>query len=295
MVTIGHYDGLHRGHMALIHMTTYSAEHRGLAAVMVSFDPMATEFFSADEPPVRLVNFSERYRLLQSTSLDLLWLMRFNATMAATTAAQFEQRLIRVLRPRAIIVGQDFRYGTGREGDVERLEALGKQSGFELVQAPQVVTRDDQRISSSSVRKALVDGDLATAERLLGRPYTMAGRVVRGKQLGRQLGFPTANILLHRRRSPLHGIYAVRVSGPGLDDHPAVASIGTRPTVGGEDMVLEVHLFDYQGDLYGAHLVTTFVAPIRDEHHYDDLDSMTDQIRHDVETARRQLDCGETT
>lgn len=295
VVTIGHFDGLHRGHMALIHMTTHTAADLGLEAVMVSFDPMATEFFSRDEPPVRLINFSERWRLLRDTSLDLLWLMRFNAAMAATTAAEFEQRLIRVLKPRAIIVGADFRYGQGRQGDVARLETLGKEAGFELVQAPQVRTRDEQRISSSMVRTALGSGDLETAERLLGRPYAMVGRVVRGKQLGRRLGFPTANILLHRRRSPLHGIYAVRVDGPGLENHPAVASIGTRPTVGGGDMILEVHLFDYQGDLYGAHLTTTFVARIRDEEHYDDLDTMTDQIRHDVETARRLLDCGETT
>ncbi len=295
MVTIGHFDGLHRGHMALINSVCDRAGERGLVSVMVSFDPLATEFFKASDPPVRIYNFSERYRLLERTRLGLLWLLRFNSRMAATSADEFETMLVRALNPKVIVVGGDFRYGTGRAGDIDSLTDAGRRHGFEVIRQTQVKTlRGDERISSSMVRQSLLDGDLKGASRLLGRPYAMYGRVVRGQQLGRKLGYPTANILLHRRRSPLHGIYAVRVNGPGLDYHPGVASIGTRPTVDGKVMILEVHLLDYDGDLYGKHLETIMIEKLRDEEKYDDLDSLVIQIGKDVEAARRCLDGEET-
>lgn len=288
-VTIGNFDGLHLGHQALIAAARQYAAERELLTTVVSFDPLASEYFAPGRAPARIYNASERLRLMRQFGVDLVWLLRFNAQMAATEAQTFiDQMLVGALNAKVILVGDDFRFGNNRLGDVAMLRAVADAKGFEVVQAS-TLTVDGQRASSTAVRQTLDKGDFPGTEALLGRPYRMVGRVVRGKQLGRKLGYPTANIRLHRIKSPLHGIYAVRVSGAGLKDYHAVASIGSRPVVNGEEFLLEVHLFDFDGDLYGQHLDVEFVAKLRDEENFADLDALIEQMDIDSQQARAVL------
>ncbi len=287
-VTIGNFDGLHQGHQALIGQARECAGN-DLSTVVVSFDPLASEFFAPGRAPARIYNASERLRLLQSMDIDLVWLLRFNAQMAATEAEDFiAQMLVGALNAKFIVVGDDFRFGNNRRGDVEMLERVSAAQGFEVIRAS-TLRVDETRVSSTVIRSGLEQGDFVQVERMLGRPYRMYGRVVRGKQLGRKLGYPTANIRLHRVKSPLHGIYAVRTYGAGLRSHPAVASIGSRPVVNGVEFLLEVHLFDFDGDLYGQHLDVEFVGKLRDEQDFADLDALIAQMDIDSNQARQLL------
>jgi riboflavin kinase/FMN adenylyltransferase len=287
--TIGNFDGMHRGHLALLNQAHQHADQHGLATAVISFDPLAREHFAPEKAPPRIYNASERVRLMRNLDVDLLWLMRFGPELASVSAEAFVQRfLVDGLAAQRVIVGDDFRFGKDRSGDFSLLQSMGRQLGFAVVRAEKVSCRGE-RVSSTRVRQALQDADFELSGELLGRPYCMFGRVVRGLQLGRKLGFPTANIRLHRRASPIHGIYAVRVSGAGLDNHSAVSSVGIRPTVDGKEMLLEVHLFDYDGDLYGRHLDVEFIKKLRDEERFDSLEAMTTQIRIDAEQARELL------
>jgi riboflavin kinase/FMN adenylyltransferase len=286
VLAIGAFDGLHRGHQALLAAVRASAARRGLPSGAVLFEPLPRRYF-AREPFLRLMPPAQRLAGLIDAGLDHCLLLRFNAALAAMSPEAFvTSALQHRLGAREVWVGEDFRFGHARAGDVERLRELGDRHGFE-VRVLDTVAAEAERISSSRLRAALLRGDFATAAEQLGAPYRYRRRVTRGQQLGRQLGYPTANL---RWLSPLmYGIYAVRVSGAGLHRHPAVASIGTRPTVNGREPLLEVHLFDWSGDLYGQCLTVEFVARQRDELKFDSLDALVRQMDRDAAEARAIL------
>jgi riboflavin kinase/FMN adenylyltransferase len=288
VVTLGTFDGLHLGHRALIGEAVALAMRLGRPALMLSFEPMPREFLQPQSPPARLTNFRERWRLLQRTGLAALCLMRFGARLRSMSGAAFIEMLQASIRPEAVVVGYDFRFGRDGEASAATLRAAGQRLGFGVeVVAPVLV--GGERVSSSAVREALAAGEMRRAAGLLGRPYAMRGRVVAGQRLGRELGYPTANLRLERRRVPLGGIFAVRVRGIGEAVREGVASLGTRPTVGGVEPLLETHVFDFDGDLYGRELEVEFVQKIRDEAKFDGLEALVAQMNMDARDARRIL------
>ena len=288
VVAIGAFDGVHLGHANLLRAMVARARDLGLPSVVVSFEPLPRQYFRR-APLLRLTPFRERIERLRELGLDRALCLRFGRELADRSAEDFiKQVLVERLCAREVWVGPDFRFGRGREGDIVLLRQLGVKLGFTAEQIP-LCTRAGERVSSSAIRLALNIPDFAAAEIALGRRYTYSGRVVRGKQLGRKLGFPTANLRWPQDSLGFAGIFAVRVSGAGLDRHPGVASLGYRPTVEGKELLLEVHLFDFNGDLYGRRLTVDFIAKQRDEWHFPDLDSMVLQIRRDADEACRLL------
>ena len=289
VVCIGAFDGLHRGHQALVGQTIERARALGVPAVAVSFEPLPREHFATDAGPPRLTLARAKYEGLRALGIDLVGLLRFNDRLAGTTPEAFVRTvLVERLAAREVWVGPGFRFGKARAGDVDTLRALGERHGF-TVGVVQPVLDGGERISSTRIREALVAGDFDTATRLLGRPYAIEGRVVRGRQLGRALGYPTAN-LRHGRRAPaLAGIFAGRVHGVDGRSWPSVVSFGTRPTVDGIEPVLEAHLFDYRGDLYGRRVTVEFVARLRDEEKFDGLPALVEQMHRDAAAARAAL------
>ena len=289
VVCIGAFDGLHRGHRALIDRARARANQLGLPLVVLSFEPLPREYFQASDPPARLLLPAAKFAGLRALGVDAVGLLRFNAAMQAMTAGDFVQRvLVDKLRAREVWVGPDFRFGHRRAGDVALLERLGAEAGF-VTHALPLVGHDGERVSSTALRAAVASGDFVRAEALLGRPYAIAGRVVRGRQLGRTLGYPTANIRLGGRRPPAWGIFATRVHGVGAEPWPSVSSLGTRPTVDGVEPLLEAHLFDFDGDLYGRRIEVEFVAKLRDELKFDDLPALVAQMDRDATAARAVL------
>ena len=288
VVTLGTFDGLHRGHRRLIDETVAIAGRLGRPALMLTFEPMPREFLNPQAPPARLTNFRERWRLLERTGLDALCLMRFTEALRTMSGQAFIGLLHEAMRPEAVVVGYDFRFGRQGEASATMLAGEGRRRGF-AVEVISPVLHGAERVSSSAVREALEQGELTRAAALLGRPYSMRGRVVAGQRLGRELGFPTANLRLARRRVPFGGIFAVRVHGVGAAPRPGVASLGTRPTVGGVEPLLEVHVFDFAGDLYGRELEVEFVQKIRDEAKFDGLDALVQQMNRDAHAARSIL------
>ena len=289
-LTVGTYDGLHLGHQALLERLGEHARRLDVATLMVTFEPMPREFLTPDNPPVRLTSLRERWRCLEHMGLDRLCVLRFGTATRNLSAEQFAHLLGERLRPAIVVVGHDFRFGRNGQGTADTLYAAGQRFGFAVdIVAP--VTLAGERLSSSAIREALAGADLQRAERLLGRPYTMTGRVVRGEQLGRKLGFPTANVRFAHRRLPLAGIFAVRVRVRGGPDVPlaAVASIGTRPTVGGTEPLLEVHMSDFVGDLYGREIAVECVQFLRAELKFESLEAMVAQIHRDAAQARALL------
>jgi riboflavin kinase / FMN adenylyltransferase len=289
-VTIGTYDGIHVGHQALIATLAQRAAARGLAAMMVTFEPMPREYLLASNPPARLTSLRERWRCLAGMAagrarLDYLCVLRFDEALRSLSADGFMQLLAHRLNAAEVVVGHDFRFGKDGAATAESLRAAGRFP-VEIV-APIMV--DGERVSSSGVREALAAGDLGRAERWLGRAYSMRGRVIAGEKLGRRLGYATANMPLERRRAALGGIFAVRVHGAGLAGRPGIASLGTRPTVHGSVPLLEAHLFDFSGDLYGRELEVQFVEKLRDEVHFASLDALVEQMHRDARDARRVL------
>ncbi|RFF27810.1 MULTISPECIES: bifunctional riboflavin kinase/FAD synthetase [unclassified Wenzhouxiangella] len=285
-VTVGNFDGLHRGHQALIDATRDGAGK--LVPALMCFEPLPATFFKPEAPQPRLLSVRDRIRLVRDFGLELMFMPRFDAAFARQSPERFVRDvLVAGARAERVVVGADFRFGSRAAGDVAMLEKLGRRYGFS-VERVEAVADGDERISSTRIRTAMFEGDLREVERLLGRPYRVSGRVLRGRALGRDLGFPTINI---RPPMPpaLTGILAVRVSGDGLDAHPGVASLGRRPVLGGTDWLLEVHLFDYDDHLYGKHLEVEFVEFIRNEEHFDDLETLTEQMKKDAEKARNVL------
>lgn len=288
VITLGSFDGLHLGHQALIERTLERARAAGRPALMLSFEPMPREFLNSASPPARLTNFRERWRLLESSGLDALVVLRFDEALRAMSGRAFLELLTHELAITGLVVGHDFRFGREGEANADYLRSAGVAKGFSVdVLEPVLVGAD--RVSSSLVREALTALDLSRAAGLLGRPYSMRGRVVAGQQLGRTLGFPTANIRLRRRRIPFGGIFAVRVHGIGDVPMGGVASLGTRPTVGGVEPLLETMVFDFSGDLYGRELEVEFVAHLRDELRFESVELMVVQMQVDVREARKRV------
>lgn len=285
VVTIGSFDGLHRGHQRLIERTVQQAQASGRAALLVSFEPMPREFLSPSTAPARLTNFRERWRLFERSGLDAIVLLRFDDRLRRLSGDAFVRLLTEELGVAGIVVGHDFRFGRDGEANAEFLRKAGERLGIP-VEVIEPVTLEAERVSSSQIREALAAGDLPRAARLLGRPYSMRGRVVAGAQLGRTLGFPTANIRVRRRRLPLQGIFAVRVHGIDSTPRGGVASLGTRPTVGGVEALLETFVFDFSGDLYGRELEIEFVARLRDELRFESVELMVVQMQVDAREAR---------
>jgi riboflavin kinase/FMN adenylyltransferase len=289
VATIGVFDGVHLGHQRILDRVLGEAARLRLSSLVFSFEPTPQEVMSPLKPPARLMRLREKFLVLEEAGIDHLYCPPFVQTLQELSPEAFiEQVLVRTLGVRHLVVGDDFRFARGRAGTIAHLEEGGQQHGFGVEQVGSV-TVGSVRVSSTTIRNALAAGDLALARRLLGRPYRMVGRVGRGEQLGRTLGFPTANMRLHRRVSPLTGIFAVRVSGVAAAPRDAVASIGTRPTVAGVDPLLEVHVFDFDGDLYGRQIAVDFVARLRDETRFEDLEALRRQMTVDAAEARRVL------
>ena len=285
-IAIGNFDGVHRGHGALLERLCDVARESRLPPTILTFEPHPREFFSPASAPARLSTLREKLELLADTGVEQAMVCRFNKTFAALSADQFiEQVLIGGLRARHLIIGDDFRFGKGRAGDFALLQVAGRQFGFS-VEAMGSITVDDERVSSSGVRAALAAGDMEHAARLLGRPYIIDGKVTQGQQLGRQWGFPTANIRIKHNPLPMAGVFAVEVGGLGDMPLPGVANLGIRPTVGGTRPLLEVHLFDFDRDIYGAHISVRFVHKLRNEQRFPNFDALKAQIAADAATAR---------
>lgn len=288
VVCIGAFDGLHLGHRALVRHAAARARESGLPVVALSFEPLPREFFSRELPPPRLTLARGKYQGLRALGADSVGLLRFDAKMAAMGAEAFAHDVLAArLSAREVWIGPEFRFGHRRSGDLTLLQHLGGKLGF-IAGEIEPVHAHGGRVSSTRIREALRAGDFTDAAHLLGRPYAIGGRVVRGRQLGRTLGFPTANLRFPKTPA-LSGIYATWVHGVGERAHASVSSFGTRPTVDGIEPLLEAHLFDFDGDLYGRHIEVEFVAKLRDELKFPDLPSLTQQMHRDAETARRLL------
>ena len=285
-LAIGNFDGVHRGHGALVARLCEVARAAGLPPTVLTFEPHPREFFAPASAPARLTTLREKIELLGEAGVEQIMVCRFDAAFAALGADDFIDRvLVRGLRARHVIVGDDFRFGKGRTGDFALLQEAGAGHGF-AVEAMGSVTVDGERVSSSAVRGALAAGDMAHAARLLGRPYVIDGQVTRGQQLGRQWGFPTANLRIKHNPLPMAGVFAVEVGGLGPQPLPGVANLGIRPTVGGTRPLLEVHLFDFDRDIYDAHIAVRFVHKLRDERRFPDFDALKAQIAADAAAAR---------
>jgi riboflavin kinase/FMN adenylyltransferase len=286
VLAVGNFDGVHLGHAALLRQLVEASAQRGLTPTVLSFEPHPREFFAPASAPARLSTFREKLELLAEHGVQQTMICPFNAAFAALTAEQFVQEvLLDALQIRHLIIGDDFRFGRGRQGDFALLQTLGVASGF-TVEAMGSVTVDGERVSSSGVRRALADGDMAHAAKLLGRPYMMDGQVGHGQKLGRQLGFATANLRIKHNPLPMTGVFAVEVAGLGETPLPGVANLGIRPTVGGTRPLLEVHLFDFDRDIYGAHISVRFVHKLRDEQRFPNFDALKAQIAADAAAAR---------
>ena len=285
-LAIGNFDGVHRGHGALLGRLGETARQFSLPPTILTFEPHPREFFAPASAPARLTTFREKIELLAEAGVEQAMVCRFNALFAALTAEQFiEQVLVHGLQVRHVIIGDDFRFGKGRLGDFALLQAAGSRFGFG-VEAMGSVMVDGERVSSSGVRAALATGDMAHAARLLGRPYIIDGQVAHGDKIGRQLGFATANIRIKHNPLPMTGVFAVQVSGLGDQPLPGVANLGVRPTVGGTRPLLEVHLFEFDRDIYGKHISVRFVHKLRNEQRFPNFDALKAQIAADAAAAR---------
>ena len=282
LLTIGNFDGVHRGHQAILEALCTKAAAQGLVPSVMTFEPHPREFFSPDNAPTRLTSLREKLELFAEAGVERVYLCRFNQRFAGISAQDFMTEILRKLNTRLILVGDDFRFGAGRAGGLADLRVQGY-----AVESLDEVQVDGERVSSTAVRDALAAGALDRAARLLGRPYSVSGHVGHGDKLGRQLGYPTANIYMRHDRPPLLGIYAVKLSGLEGRDLPGVASLGVRPTTKDHGkLLLEVHLFDFSGDIYGCHVRVHFLKKLRDEEKFPNLEALKRQIAADERAAR---------
>jgi riboflavin kinase / FMN adenylyltransferase len=291
VVTLGNFDGVHLGHQAVLRQAAARALEFELPLVVLIFEPLPREFFMPHAPVARLTRLRERVAFIQELGIvDVLLVQPFNAAFAQLPAETFVERvLVDALHARHIVIGDDFRFGKDRQGDIAVLERLRTRFGFS-VQAAATWELDGERVSSTRIRRHLAERDVVGAARLLGRPFTLCGRVIHGDKRGRQIGFPTANVALHRPLSPLRGVFAITATltdGTVID---GVANVGTRPTVDGQDARLEVHLFDFNRDIYGKLLRVAFLHPLRDEKKFDELADLIAQITKDCAEARAWLE-----
>jgi riboflavin kinase/FMN adenylyltransferase len=289
VVTIGAYDGLHLGHEQLLEQVLAVAKERGMPSVVMSFEPMPKEFFSAEDPPARLMRFREKFAALAGHGIDIFYCPRFGKQMRDIAVDEFIRRiLVHGLNTRHLVIGDDFRFAKKRAGSVEQLMRVSDVLGFTVAQIPSVIV-DDIRVSSSAIRDSLWGDDTSRATRLLGRPYQMSGKVVMGEKLGRTLGFPTANVDIRRRQSAVMGVFAVRVKGISGGIRNAVANVGTRPTFNGTVPKLEVHIFDFDESIYGEYIDVEFIARLRGEKKFESIDDLVAQMRLDADNARSIL------
>lgn len=286
VATIGNFDGVHVGHQALLAMVVEQAKARKVPSVVITFEPQPGEYFASGIPVARLTRWREKFHALAQCEVDKVLVLPFNQRVAELTAGQFVlDVLCNGLGVRHLIVGDDFRFGRARQGDFEFLKEAGKQYQFTVENMPSVII-DSERVSSTRVRKALANADHRLVERLLGHPYFMEGRVVYGDKRGRSMGFPTANIYLHRKVAPVQGVYTVRMHGLSKQGLPGVANVGIRPTVGGTRSLLEVHLFDFDQDIYQQQVRVEFCEKLRDERRFDNFDLLKEQIWLDALQAK---------
>ena len=289
VVTVGNFDGMHLGHQALIRRCLAGAEPGQVTAV-VTFEPLPQAFFRPGQAPARLSSPAQKLELIEKSGIDLVWLMRFNQALAEMPAADFARSVLAEgLGARRVVVGSDFRFGRTRQGDLGLLTELGQDLGF-AVESVEDVEVNGRKVSSTLVRELLASGDLEAAARCLGRPFSMRGQVVTGQQLGRKLGYPTANLRLEAAPSPLSGVFAVRARIGGQGPwRPAVASLGVRPAVGGSEFLVEVHFFDFEADLYQRELEVRFIARIRDEENFPGMEELVEQMKNDEQRVREIL------
>lgn len=292
VATIGNFDGVHLGHQTILEALRQQAFELGVRVCVITFEPQPREFFEGHKAPPRLTSLREKLALLEDCGVDQVLCLPFGTKLQNMAPDEFVMNiLVEGLDVRYLIVGDDFRYGLNRAGDFAHLRQMGDQHGVEVCDT-RTVTHDQNRISSTRVRELLAAADLAGARKLLGRPFAMYGRVVKGQQLGRQLGFPTANIRVCRNRLPVQGVFAVKgwlECHGSLKSYDGVANLGTRPTVDNTTALLEVHMLDFKGDLYGQTLRVEFVEKIRDARKFASLGALQTAIGNDVATAREIL------
>lgn len=293
-LTIGNFDGVHRGHQAMLSCLQAAAAERGLPATVMTFEPHPREVFTPALAPARLTSLREKIELFRQHGVERLVLVRFSPRFARLSPQEFIQEILLTgIQARWVLIGDDFKFGAKRAGDLAVLREAGIQHGFEVANLGSVLV-DGERVSSTAVRAALAQGDLEQARQFLGRPYSISGRVVHGDKLGQELGFPTANIQMKHNKPPLSGIFAVELShfaqldSPGSHRLPGVASLGVRPTVKVNGLAtLEVHLFDFHAQIYGAHVRVDFLHKLRDEEKFPDLPTLIAQIERDVVEAKK--------
>jgi riboflavin kinase/FMN adenylyltransferase len=285
VASIGNFDGVHLGHLAVLKELKERARESGLPATVVLFEPMPQEYFAPERAPVRLTRFGEKWPLLKAAGVERVLCLRFDRGLATLAPEEFiGQVLIQGLGIKHLTVGDDFRFGRERRGDFAMLKATGETQGFQ-VETTASFTLEGTRVSSSRIRALLIEGEMEAAARLLGRPYGFSGRVIYGEQLGRKLGFPTANMALRRRQAPVSGIFASRVRGIGERPLAGVSYVGMRPAVGGTRPVLETYLPGYSGEIYGRRLEVDLLHRLREDRHFDSLDALAAQMRQDVQAA----------
>ncbi len=290
VVTIGAFDGVHRGHQAILQQVVSQARERDLPSLAMIFEPQPHEYFSGEKAPARLMRLGEKVDALFAAGIERVFCLPFNRQFSALSAKAFIGRvLVDGLGVRSLVVGDDFRFGSGRTGDYAMLQAAGLEYGFDITDTTTYIV-DDERVSSTRIRQVLEAGDFTLGACLLGKPYSISGRVVYGQQLGRKLGAPTANVHLHRYRSPLSGVFAVQTRLANGECLPGVANVGVRPTVCGDTKpILEVHLFDRDDNLYGQTIAVEFKYKIREEQRFNGIDELQEQIQKDIQQARAIL------
>ena len=289
VATIGSYDGLHLGHQKLLGHVLDNAKAKGLPSVVMSFEPTPKEFFAQERPPARLMRFREKFEALEDFGVDVFFCPRFNEAMKNISADTFIRRiLIHSLNIDHLVIGDDFRFAQDRTGHLQTLQRAGAALDFTVEEMPSVIV-DEVRVSSTVIRNALWDGELEYARRLLGTDYRMSGKVIEGRKMGRNLGYPTANVNLNRMQSAVMGIFAVRVSGRDWGPLDAVASVGTRPTFEITKPLLEVHIFDFDKELYGEYIHVDFIARLRSEEKFDGVEDLVEQMHRDSARAKEIL------
>lgn len=289
VASIGNFDGVHLGHQAIIKKLKREGAHHQLPSLLMTFEPSPNEFFQGDKAPARLMRLSEKLAMFEHYGVDRVLCLPFNKRTAHMPASDFIQTVLHEkLDVRYLVVGDDFRFGHNREGGIHMLQAAGAQAGFQVERTESIII-EGERVSSSLIRNCLANGDFATAHRYLGHPYRMVGRVAHGDKRGRQLGVHTANMALLRKVPPLNGVFAVRVLGLGEPVYDGVANVGLRPTVNGTRQQLEVHIFNFNEDIYGKTICVEFVAKIRDEIKFENLEMLKQQIMSDMKSAQTLL------
>lgn len=290
VATIGNFDGVHLGHHRVLEQVREKAQALGLPSVAIVFEPQPREFFERDKAPPRLTRFRDKFTLLRDHGIDRVFCLHFNQRLRALTAEAFiDQLLLNGLEVKYFVVGDDFRFGCDRSGDFDLLQSYGQSHGFTVVNTRTYAITGD-RVSSTRIRQVLSEHDFVQAQRLLGRPFSLSGKVIHGRKLGRQIGVPTANISLQRKRLPFDGVYVAELTTADGLRHQGVANVGVRPTINGTSPLLEVHLFDFNRSLYGERVRVEFKAFLRDEQKFDSIEALRQQIQSDIAKARAWID-----